>query len=113
MDFESSVQEDTERCGVVRYAALDGETAGKLTHERCTTKHSRTSTCEGGRCLCAVAVEGGCRMVEMRAKDVKGAVGLRIRQETMQRECHVFQPIARIDCCLSVVRRNEPEQPLV
>ena len=52
-------------------------------------------------------------MVELRAKDVKGAVGLRMRQKKMQRECHVFQPIARIDCCLSVVRRNEPEQPLV
>ena len=46
VDFESSVQEDTERCGVVRYAALDGETVGKLTHERCTTKHSRACTCE-------------------------------------------------------------------
>ena len=52
-------------------------------------------------------------MVELRAKDVKGAVGLRMRQKKMQRECHVFQLIARIDCCLSVVRRNEPEQPPV
>jgi hypothetical protein len=48
---------NTERCGVVRYAALDGGTAGKLTHERCTTKHSRTSACEGGRCFRALAAK--------------------------------------------------------
>ena len=52
-------------------------------------------------------------MVELRAKDVKGAVGLRMRQKEMQRGCHVFQLIARIDCCLSVVRRNELERPPV
>ena len=48
-------------------------------------------------------------MVELRAKDVKGAVGLRMRQKKMQRDCRVFQLIAGIDCCLSVVRRNEPQ----
>ena len=52
-------------------------------------------------------------MAKLQTKDVKGAVGLRMRQEKMQRECHVFHLIANIDCCLSVVRRNEPEQPLV
>ena len=113
--WESSVRAETERCGVVRYAALDCGTAGKLTHERCTTKHSRTRDCEGGRCFCALAVkrEGGCRMAKLQTKDAKGAVGRRMRQKKMQRECHVFHLIANIDCCLSVVRRNEPEQPLV
>ena len=48
-------------------------------------------------------------MAKLQAKDVKGAVGLRMRQKKMQRECHVFQLIAGIDCCLSVVRRNEPQ----
>ena len=52
-------------------------------------------------------------MAKLQAKDVKGAVGLRMRQKKMQRERHVFQLIAGIDCRLSVVRRNEPEQPLV
>ena len=51
-------------------------------------------------------------MAKLQAKDVKGAVGRRMRQKKMQRECHVFHLIANIDCCLSVVRRNEPEQPL-
>ena len=50
-------------------------------------------------------------MVDLRAKDVKEAVGLRMRQEKMQRECHVFHLIANIDCCLSAVRRNERGQP--
>ena len=48
-------------------------------------------------------------MAELRAKGVKGAVGLRMRQKKMQHECHVFQLITGIDCCLSVVRRNEPQ----
>ena len=51
--------------------------------------------------------------MELRAKDVKGAVGLRMRQKTMQRECHVFQLIAGIGCCLSAVRRDELGQPPV
>ena len=52
-------------------------------------------------------------MAELRAKDVKGVVGLRMRQKKMQRECRVLHSVTGIDCCLSVVRRNEPEQPLV
>jgi len=59
--------------------------------------------CEAGK--------GGCRMAKLQAKDVKGAVGLRMRQKKMQHECHMFQLIAGIDCCLSVVRRNERGQP--
>ena len=43
----------------------------------------------------------------------KGVVGLRMRQEKMHHDCHVFQLIAGIDCRLSVVRRNELEQPPV
>ena len=52
-------------------------------------------------------------MVGLQAEDVKGAVGLRMRRKKMQHECHVFQLIANVDCCLSVVRRNELEQPMV
>ena len=48
-------------------------------------------------------------MAKLQTESVKGAVGLRMRQKKIQRECHVFQLIAGIDCCLSVVRRNEPQ----
>ena len=50
-------------------------------------------------------------MAKLQTKDAKGAVGLRMRQKKMQHDCHVFQLIAGIDCCLSVVCRNEREQP--
>ena len=52
-------------------------------------------------------------MAKLQAKDVKGAVRLRMRQTKMQHECRVLHSITNVDCCLSVVRRNEPEQPLV
>ena len=52
-------------------------------------------------------------MAKLQTKDAKGAVGRRMRQKKMQRDCRVLHSIANIDCCLSVVRRNEPEQPLV
>ena len=51
------------------------------------------------------------QVAKLQAKDAKGAVGRRMRQKKMQRDCHVFQLIAGIDCCLSAVRRNEREQP--
>ena len=69
----------------------------------------------GGQCFCALAVkrERGVQVGGLRAKDVKGAVGLRMRQKKMQHECRVLHSITNVDCCLSVVRRNELEQPMV
>ena len=52
-------------------------------------------------------------MAKLQTKDAKEAVGRRMRQKKMQHECHVFQLIANVDCCLSVVRRNELGQRLV
>ena len=50
-------------------------------------------------------------MAKLQAKDVKGAVRLRMRQKKMQHECRVLHSIANIDCCLFVVRRHELGQP--
>ena len=111
-DFGKSCKDTgAERCSKVRSA--ERQDSGHCTAR--TAQQSAVAPALAGKPVLLYARceagKGGCRMAIMQAKDVKGAVGLRMRQKKMQHECRVLHSITSIDCCLSAVRRNERGQP--
>ena len=96
------MQADTERRGVVRYAVLDGGTAGKLAHERCTTKHSRTRDCERGRCFRALTAKrrGGTVTGRVQAKEERGWSDYECgrRRCSMSAVCFARSPTLTVAC---------------